>query len=79
MDNEYTMWFVSIIRDIFAYQYVSSVTSAQKAIIKEIVAFVLDHQEECTKKTYTKYHLKVIESGLSTLPNTQKAIDELGD
>ena len=40
---------------------------------------IYEKQENCDKDSFAEYHLQLVESGLSLLPTTQKAIDEFGE
>jgi len=75
---KYFSWFVSLMKDIFAYNDIKKITSSQLKIIKKGIDIICENEEECTKKLFEKFHLEVIESGLEDKPITQKSIDKLG-
>jgi len=76
---KYLSWFVSTVRDVFSYNYAETITEEQLNLIKIGIETICEKQENCDKDSFEKYHLQLIESGLSLLPTTQKAIDEFGE
>jgi len=78
-DAKYLSWFVSTLKDVFSYNYAETITEEQLDLLKNGVETIYEKQEKCDKDSFAEYHLKLVESGLSLLPNTQKAIDELGE
>ena len=78
-DAKYLSWFVSTLKDVFSYNYAEKITEEQLDLLKDVVETIYEKQEKCDKDSFTEYHLKLVESGLSLLPTTQKAIDEFGE
>lgn len=78
-DAKYLSWFVSTLKDVFSYNYAETITEEQLDLLKNGVETIYEKQENCDKDSFAEYHLQLVESGLSLLPNTQKAIDEFGE
>lgn len=78
-DVKYLSWFVSTLKDVFSYNYAETITKAQLDLLKKGIEIIYDKQENCDKDSFAEYHLQLVESGLSLLPTTQKAIDEFGE
>lgn len=77
-DEKYLLWFIGTINDIFAYNYLSSMTKEQFNLIK-IGIEIIYKQEKCNKDSFEKYHLQLVESEITLLPTSQKVIDEFGE
>jgi len=78
-DAKYLSWFVSTLKDVFSYNYAESITEGQLGLLKNGIETIYEKQENCDKGSFAEYHLQLVESGLSLLPTTQKAIDEFGE
>lgn len=78
-DAKYLSWFVSTLKDVFSYNYAETITEAQLDLLRNGIEIIYEKQESCDKDSFAEYHLQLVESGLSLLPNTQKAIDEFGE
>ncbi len=78
-DAKYLSWFVSTLKDVFSYNYAETITEEQMDLLKNGIETIYEKQEKCDKASFAEYHLQLVESGLSLLPNTQKAIDEFGE
>ena len=78
-DTKYLSWFVSTLRDVFSYNYAETITEEQLGLLKNGIETIYEKQENCAKDSFAEYHLQLVESGLSLLPTTQKAIDEFGE
>ena len=78
-DAKYLSWFVSTLKDVFSYNYAETITEEQLDLLKNGIETIYEKQVNCDKESYAEYHLQLVESGLSLLPNTQKAIDEFGE
>ena len=78
-DAKYLSWFVSTLKDVFSYNYAETITEKQLYLLKNGVETIYEKQGNCDKDSFAEYHLQLVESGLSLLPNTQKAIDEFGE
>jgi len=78
-DAKYLSWFVSTLKDVFSYNYAETITEEQLDLLKNGVETIYEKQGNCDKDSFTEYHLQLVESGLSLLPTTQKAIDEFGE
>lgn len=78
-DAKYLSWFVSTLKDVFSYNYAETITEEQLDLLKNGVETIYGKQGNCDKDSFTEYHLQLVESGLSLLPTTQKAIDEFGE
>jgi len=78
-DAKYLSWFVSTLKDVFSYNYAETITEEQLDLLKNGIETIYEKQENCDKDSFAEYHLQLVESGLSLLPNTQKAIDEFGE
>lgn len=78
-DAKYLFWFVSTLKDVFSYNYAETITEEQLDLLKDGVETIYEKQGNCDKDSFTEYHLQLVESGLSLLPTTQKAIDEFGE
>ena len=78
-DAKYLSWFVSTLKDVFSYNYVETITEAQLDLLRNGIEIIYEKQGNCDKDSFAEYHLQLVESGLSLLPNTQKAIDEFGE
>ncbi len=78
-DAKYLSWFVSTLKDVFSYNYAETITEDQLDLLKNGVETIYEKQGKCDKDSFAEYHLQLVESGLSLLPTTQKAIDEFGE
>jgi len=78
-DAKYLSWFVSTLKDVFSYNYAETITEEQLGLLKNGIETIYEKQENCDKDSFVEYHLQLVESGLSLLPTTQKAIDEFGE
>ena len=78
-DAKYLSWFVSTLKDVFSYNYAETITEEQLGLLKNGIETIYEKQENCDKGSFAEYHLQLVESGLSLLPTTQKAIDEFGE
>lgn len=78
-DAKYLSWFVSTLKDVFSYNYAETITEEQLILLKNGIETIYAKQEDCDKDSFTEYHLKLVESGFSLLPTSQKAIDEFGE
>ena len=78
-DAKYLSWFVSTLKDVFSYNYAETITEAQLDLLKNGIETIYEKQGNCDKGSFAEYHLQLVESGLSLLPTTQKAIDEFGE
>jgi len=78
-DAKYLSWFVSTLKDVFSYNYAETITEAQLDLLRNGIEKIYEKKENCDKDSFTEYHLQLVESGLSLLPTTQKAIDEFGE
>lgn len=78
-DAKYLSWLVSTLKDVFSYNYAETITEKQLDLLKKGIEAIYEKQGNCDKDTFEEYHLQLVESGLSLLPNTQKAIDEFGE
>ncbi len=78
-DVKYLSWFVSTLKDVFSYNYAETITEEQLDLLKNGIETIYEKQENCDNDSFAEYHLQLVESGLSLLPNTQKAIDEFGE
>lgn len=78
-DAKYLSWFVSTLKDVFSYNYAETITEEQLDLLKNGIETIYEKQGNCDKDSFAEYHLQLVESGLSLLPNTQKAIDEFGE
>ena len=78
-DAKYLSWFVSTLKDVFSYNYAETMTKEQLGLLKNGIEMIYEKQENCDKDSFAEYHLQLVESGLSLLPTTQKAIDEFGE
>jgi len=78
-DAKYLSWFVSTLKDVFSYNYAETITEEQLDLLKNGVETIYKKQGNCDKHSFAEYHLQLVESGLSLLPTTQKAVDEFGE
>jgi hypothetical protein len=78
-DAKYLSWFVSTLKDVFSYNYAETITEEQLDLLKNGIETIYEKQENCDKDTFAEYHLQLVESGLSLLPTTKKAIEEFGE
>ena len=78
-DAKYLSWFVSTLKDVFSYNYAETITEEQLDLPENGIETIYEKQENCDKDSFAEYHLQLVESGFSLLPNTQKAIDEFGE
>ena len=78
-DAKYLSWFVSTLKDVFSYNYAETITGAQLDLLRNGIEIIYEKQENCDKDSFAEYHLQLVESGISLLPTTQKAIDEFGE
>ncbi len=78
-DAKYLSWFVSTLKDVFSYNYAETITEEQLGLLKNGIETIYEKQQNCDKDSFSEYHLQLVESGLSLLPTTQKAIDEFGE
>jgi hypothetical protein len=78
-DAKYLSWFVATLKDVFSYNYAETITEEQLDLLKNGIETIYEKQETCDIGSFAEYHLQLVESGLSLLPTTQKAIDEFGE
>jgi len=78
-DAKYLSWFVSTLKDVFSYNYAETITEEQLDLLENGIETIYKKQGNCDKDSFAEYHLQLVESGLSLLPTTQKAIDEFGE
>jgi len=78
-DAKYLSWFVSTLKDVLSYNYAETITEEQLDLLRNGIEIIYEKQENCDKDSFSEYHLQLVESGLSLLPTTQKAIDEFGE
>jgi len=78
-DAKYLSWFVSTLKDVFSYNCAETITEEQLDLLKNGAETIYEKQGNCDKDSFAEYHLQLVESGLSLLPTTQKAIDEFGE
>jgi hypothetical protein len=78
-EAKYLSWFVSTLKDVFSYNYAETITKAQLELLRNGIKIIYEKQENCDKGSFAEFHLQLVESGLSLLPNTKKAIDEFGE
>ncbi len=78
-DAKYLSWFVSTLKDVFYYNYAETITEEQLGLLKNGIDIIYEKQTKCDKDSFAEYHLQLVESGLSLLPTSQKAIDEFGE
>ena len=76
---KYLSWFVSTLRDVFAYNYAEQLTYKQLMCLKEGLEIIYEKNIMCNKEDFEEYYSTLLESGLSLLPTSQKAIDEFGE
>ncbi len=71
-ENKRLKWFVGMLRDVFNYNEYSKIDL-------NMILECLKKAENCEmldKKTFQSIHMKILESGLTTLPVTEKALKE---
>ena len=78
-NHKYLSWFVSTLRDVFAYNYAEQITYEQLQILKDGIEIIYDKNIKCDKVDFEKYYTILISSGLSLLPTSSKAISEFGE
>jgi len=78
-DVKYLSWFVSTLRDIFAYNYAEQLTYEQLMVLKEGLEIIYEKNIRCDKKAFEEYYSMLVVSGLSLLPTSSKAINEFGE
>ena len=74
-ENKRLKWLIGTIRDVFDYNEYSKINL-------DLILECLKKAENCEifdGETFQAIHMKILESGLSTLPTTDKAIRELGE
>jgi len=71
-------WCVSLVRDVLAYNYAEDLDDIHLILIKEAIETVSKKQARCTREDYALLHSKFLETEVSLLPNSQKAIDLYG-
>lgn len=76
---KYFSWFVATLRDVFAYNYAEQLALGQLVALKVGIEFICKKSDSCSKESFEKFHSELIESGLSTLPTTEKVIRTLGE
>jgi len=76
---KYLSWFVSTLRDIFAYNYAEHLTYEQLMVIKQGLEIIYEKHIRCDKEAFEKYYSMLVVSGLSLLPTSSKAINEFGE
>ena len=70
-------WFISTLSDVFDYNEFSIIPL--DLIQKWLGLVVVKSQDIFTKEMYQKIHLEILESGLVTLPTSNKAIQLYGE
>lgn len=73
--NEILLWYLGTFADIFDYNEYSQIDL--DLIARELK--LIENLEKPTREMYQKFHLRIIESGLATLPTTEKAIKKYGN
>lgn len=73
-EAKYLSWFVSTLKDVFAYNYADQLTNEQLVVLKEGFKIIHEKGIRCSKKDYAEYHSKLLASGLCLLPTSLKAI-----
>lgn len=76
---KYLSWFVSTLRDVFAYNYAEQLTNEQLIVLKEGLEIIHEKNIRCDKEAFEEYYSKLVASGLSLLPTSSKAINEFGE
>lgn len=76
---KYLSWFVSTLRDIFAYNYAEQLTYKQLMVLKEGLEIIYEKNIRCDKEAFEEYYSMLVVSGLSLLPTSSKAINEFGE
>ncbi len=78
-EEKYLLWFISTINDVFSYNDISKLTEEQLKLVQEGIKIIYKQKENCDKESFKKYHLRLVESDITLLPTSQKAIDEFGE
>lgn len=78
-DAKYLSWFVSTLRDVFAYNYAEQLTYEQLMALREGLEIIYEKDIRCDKEAFEQYYSTLVVSGLSLLPTSSKAINEFGE
>ena len=78
-EAEYLAWSVSLIRDVLDYNYAEDFKKAHLILLKKAIDLIFMNGTNCNKEDYQHLHKEFLESGLTLLPISQKAIDNYED
>ena len=78
-ETECLAWCVSLIRDILDYNYVETFEATHLGLIKKTIDLICKNGTDCNKEDYQNLHKEFLETGLTLVPITQKAIDNYGE
>ena len=74
-ETEYLAWCVSLIRDVLDYNYAEALEEAHLELLKKAIDLICKNGTNCNKEDYQGLHKEFLESGLTLVPISQKAID----
>ena len=69
---------IATIRDILSY-HTGEQLDEYLDFLAEQLGIIEEKEDKFSEEDFEKLYKKILETGLSTLPNTQKAIDKYGE
>jgi len=75
-ETECLAWCVSLIRDVLDYNYAEDLTQTHLGLLKKAIGLICEKGLDCNKEHYLNLHKQFLQSGLSLLPTSRKAIEK---
>jgi hypothetical protein len=72
-EPEYLSWCVSLLRDVFDYNYSEDLDRPHLQIIKRGIELICQRGSSCNREEYQDLHRELLQTGLSLLPTSDKA------
>ncbi|OHB63723.1 MAG: hypothetical protein A2168_04770 [Planctomycetes bacterium RBG_13_50_24] len=76
---EYLAWCVSLVRDVLDYNYAETLESSHLKLLEKAIDLICNKGMNCDKEDYRGLHKEFLESRLTLVPISQKAIDNYED
>jgi hypothetical protein len=73
--SEYLASCVSLIRDVLDYNYAEDLAETHLELLKKSIGVINEKGLDCNKEDYQNLHREFLQSGLTLLPTSRKAID----
>jgi len=75
-EPEYLSWCISLLRDVFDYNYAEDLNRSHLPIIKEGIKLICQRGSSCNREEYQELHRNLMQTGLSLLPTSDKACEK---